>query len=257
MKVDYISDIHLDFWMKKSSISEVCDMLEISGGELLIIAGDLGHIFGQNTAFLYYLNKLYHDIVFVHGNHDLYNVHKDSTKTTKVRINALKSFCNTVGIHFLDGETVEINGVKIGGTCSFWDDSFYQMLTGTILSQENMVYLYKKSLNDARFIRDFDPVKFQKEQFGKLSSIDPVDIMVTHYAPVIPPNLKREYATSHITTFYYADKRSEVVRIDPKFWIFGHTHDKMEFNYNNTTFLCNPVGYPMENKYTKMESFQI
>ena len=35
---------------------------------------------------------------------------------------------------------------------------------------------------------------------------------------------------------------------DIKFWIYGHTHDFTNRNLGNINFICNPLGYPFENK---------
>jgi len=31
-----------------------------------------------------------------------------------------------------------------------------------------------------------------------------------------------------------------------RYWIFGHTHDRTEFEENSVRCLCNPMGYPNE-----------
>jgi len=45
-----------------------------------------------------------------------------------------------------------------------------------------------------------------------------------------------------------------------KYWVFGHTHDAIEYEMENVKFLCNPLGYPNESQYgdnIKMKSFEV
>jgi len=45
-----------------------------------------------------------------------------------------------------------------------------------------------------------------------------------------------------------------------KYWVFGHTHDPIEYKIEGVDFLCNPLGYPNESNYgdsIKMKSFVI
>jgi predicted phosphodiesterase len=45
-----------------------------------------------------------------------------------------------------------------------------------------------------------------------------------------------------------------------KYWVFGHTHDPIEYEIDNVKFLCNPLGYPNESGYGEnitMKNFEI
>jgi len=45
-----------------------------------------------------------------------------------------------------------------------------------------------------------------------------------------------------------------------KYWVFGHTHDAVEYGIEDVKFLCNPLGYPNESEYgdnINMKSFEI
>ena len=70
--------------------------------------------------------------------------------------------------------------------------------------------------------------------------------MVTHYLPTVPYGMKPTYATERGTTFYMFDGEKDIERISPKFWLFGHSHDKYDFIHKDVRFLCNPFGYPGE-----------
>lgn len=42
-----------------------------------------------------------------------------------------------------------------------------------------------------------------------------------------------------------------------KYWIFGHTHEQIEYSEHNVKCLCNPFGYPKELNNIKIGSFDI
>lgn len=295
MKIDYISDVHLDFWVKEKNplndkiqkqIETFCFMTNIkkeTAGDVLIIAGDLGHYYAQDTTFLIYLKEIYKHIILVNGNHDMYLVSKGQQEkylyNSMNRILEMKRFCNENDIHYLDGNVVVIDGYKFAGCGMSWDDSYFQKIKGYKPSRNELTELFNNTMNDPKLIyggsdniriptayggsyfkSSFNPFDFFEKENSKLKNIndfDDIDVMVSHYSPIAPPTMKMKYAMDPISTFYYFDGKSDVERISPKYWIFGHTHDKYNFEYKQTTFLCNPIGYPGENNYTVVESFEI
>jgi predicted phosphodiesterase len=101
----------------------------------------------------------------------------------------------------------------------------------------------------------WNPFKYFESEYDKLTKLPKVDIMVSHYSPIVPiDDMPREYAKSPVSTFYYFDGKSELERIDPDYWIFGHTHDEYDFQCEGTTLLCNPVGYPGEGLGTQVKT---
>ena len=79
MQFDYVSDTHIDFHCKQYSITHknfhsdieryVNSLLPSSPSDTLIIAGDIGHRFEQDSYFLLKLRETYKDILIVPGNH--------------------------------------------------------------------------------------------------------------------------------------------------------------------------------------------
>ena len=78
MKIDILSDLHFDnyFYNKYSKddvikfYSQIIDFKNC--GDVLVIAGDLGHNNHQNIKILKILKEFYKNIVCVLGNHDYY-----------------------------------------------------------------------------------------------------------------------------------------------------------------------------------------
>ena len=80
MKIDILSDLHFDnyFYNKYSKddvikfYSQIIDFNNC--GDVLVIAGDLGHNNHQNIKILKILKEFYKNIVCVLGNHDYINI---------------------------------------------------------------------------------------------------------------------------------------------------------------------------------------
>jgi len=287
MKVEYISDLHLDFWIKEhnrsikleSLIKQFCKSLELFGADVLIIAGDLGHYYVQDSLFLKYVKSIYKDVIIVNGNHDRYLV-SNSTKSkyklnSENRITEIKSFCRSNSIHYLDGDIISINGIKFGGVGMSWDKSFIEQLYARDVSKHEVLTLFRNTMNDSHNIYNkqneayfmkhysnsqvsrFDPLDFYESELNKLKNIKDVDVIITHYGPCLPPNMSLEYANSNISTFFYFDGSKEIERINAKYWIHGHTHARADYVNKKTRILVNPLGYPGENSFSSVRSFEL
>src|SRR5689334_17321488 len=92
---DLISDLHLDFWLKRTARGTkeqqrehqkeidafVSSLLPRTVSEVLVIAGDLGHSNEMNFEVLQSLKHVYPYIVLVAGNHDYYLVGQTQLQT--------------------------------------------------------------------------------------------------------------------------------------------------------------------------------
>ena len=294
MKVDFISDVHLDFWIRElnpqnrkmdSQINTFISTIlpnRSNAGDVLIIAGDLGHYFSQDSKFLLALKEIYKHIILVAGNHDLYLISTAQENKylhdSNNRILEMKRFCKENDIHYLDGNTIVIDGYKFAGCGMSWDETHYFSMIENA-TRSDVTELFNEVMNDSRlifggkpnyrqtgmyggykFVSSFNPYEYFKKELSKLDKIDEndlIDVMVTHYAPHKPIGMREKYEFSLSSTFYYFDGGELINRLKPKFWIFGHTHDNYDYTYKNTHFKCNPLGYPGENTYNVIKSFEI
>jgi Icc-related predicted phosphoesterase len=291
LNIDYISDIHLDFWIseqdtnspkfKKRLEAFVKIILPETPSTVLILAGDQGHYFKQDKEFLLELLKTYTKILLVPGNHDMYLVSKKAQNKYKLesqnRIDEVKEFCyDTPGLYYLDGKVVEIDGFSFGGLGMWHDDSYGKLLGYSsdevyenwkqVMNDSNLIfkdsksnYSYDYGYGSREKVVSFDPrIKF-KEEMKKLKDIEEVlspDVMITHYGPIIPPNLADDY--KNITTsHYYFDGSNFIFNNKPKLWIHGHTHTQYNFMYRDTNIVTNPLGYPSENTYTTIKTIEL
>jgi len=284
MKIAFSSDTHIDFWVPAKLNSHtlmtaiekfVDETLVPKPADILIFAGDNSHYNEQNRLMLQYIadKQMYKKIFVTFGNHDMYIVSNSQRKKYDYswdKVEELKEICENIDtVEFLDGNIVEVDGVKIGGCGLWYDGSYAKNVFG--YNDTRILQLWKDTMNDANLIigKDknvhglngvqgmysygktksytFDPdLFFQQEKEKLMKIVYDCDIFISHIGPVVPPTIRTEYKTP-TTGFYYFDGEHILWNEKaPKVWFSGHTHDKTEFKINNTWLMCNPLGYKSE-----------
>lgn len=277
MKIDFTSDLHLDFVLgdkgqhakNRSKLIPIKMGFKGTDADMLIIAGDLGHYNKQNIEFLKLMADNYLHVIFTHGNHDLYLINEDE----KLRyggdsfnrlIELRKAVDKMDNVYYLDGDMVEINGVKIASG-SLWYDYSYGLKRG-LQAWQIQKYFIEES-NDCNMIMKpkihtphvydhfskpktfIDNLEYAAQQKAKLLKVvkegDP-DVIVSH----IPPDHELCEGTSKIKenplyagSLYSTDTSEFDPYIHGKTWIFGHIHNVVQKRKRNCQFLAAPFGY--------------
>ena len=272
MTIDILSDIHLDFYFKSPMVKdeEVKNLFShiftikhtATPADVLIIAGDIGHDNQQNINVLKRIKKLfkYQHILCVLGNHDYYLVDSFSKRYYKNksldRVSEMRALINDIeGMYCLDGNIVEIEGIRFGGCDSWYDGEYITKNFDNTCSMWNVPkdsyyidQLWQNSLNDANYIENFDWQQTAIDEKKKLDKIyKDVDVMITHVNPSLDPNHTFElYRESELTGFFTFNGEKYLRDGSMKYWIFGHTHNETEYEVGNTHCIANPMGYPAE-----------
>lgn len=283
MKIAYASDLHVDFWINELNFlnprfknlvdSYIENILRPPEADILIIAGDIGHYNKQNIEVLNKLGEYYKNIVVTFGNHDLYMISKTIQSNYDYnsfnRLSEFKQMCTENGIHFLDGDNIVIDGVRIAGGGMWYD------IDGDISG-------WKSSTNDAVYIMEhkplsneyqgmygalipnhntgFDCEKFYKNEVKKLENISECDVFVSHVIPVkLPPSLlpKSNRLNNRYRMMYESDNLELLKKIKAKYCIFGHSHTLYNNTYENINFLSSCIGYKSEKLNHKIEVFNV
>ena len=156
-------------------------------------------------------------------------------------------------IFCLDGDVVEIEGVKFGGAMGWYDYAHVQEYFPTTTKQD-LNTQWKDCNNDNRYIysnilNHFEDMNsIEKPKLDKV--FDKCDITVTH----INPSYKNEhifdgYIGDKINSFFTSNGHKYLINGSMKYWIFGHTHDMIDYEFEGVKCICNPFGYPSENDY--------
>lgn len=288
MKIDYISDLHLDMWVRNfnemapKSVDGMNTLFELfdvpNRGEVLIVAGDIGHYNIQDVFFLKHVSKLYNHVFFVRGNHDMYLISNNAISqfqgNSQNRIDNMKELVsNIANVHYLDGDVFEYKGIKFAGVGMSWDDTYFNEIN-TDRDSSVMMGLYNHFMSDAtrifenvsrindfsynaRYISRFDPLKYFIKEKAKLDNIKEADVIITHYAPLCSDNVSPEYRGDDITTFFQFNGIETIERLKPKLWVYGHMHGQHSMKYDDTTVVRNGLGYPKEFPMQMIMSFEI
>ena len=187
MLIDCISDLH-------------GYQPQLSGGDLLIIAGDLTarDMATEHAKYCHWqYDQMYEKIIFIAGNHDGY---------IEKRPDLYIDGCDNKGkIAYLQDSGIEYKGLKIWG--SPWTPTFY----------------------DWHFMKDRG--KAIQEKWDLIP--EDIDILITHGPPygildkVKYPNDQGDFAGCE-------ELRKAIERIQPRLHVFGHIHE----GYGQMTLKC-------------------
>ena len=274
LKIDILSDTHFDnyFYGKYTNydvINFYSQIIDFNNcGDVLVIAGDIGHNNIQNIKILKLLKQYYKNIICVLGNHDYYLLGKENKlqfKNSFERVENMRDLINCEsGMYCLDGWIVEIDGIKFGG-CDGWynDGYFFRQYPTETFTRKSTNVMWRNIMNDAEFIygvENFDDI-FQIERPKIEKVFKECDVMITH----INPSAKNEHINIRFqnnpsNVFFCFEGEKYLKNGNMKYWIFGHTHEELEYIEHNVHCICNPLGYFNESgngKFVNIRSIEI
>lgn len=235
MKIDYISDLHTDFYSE--DINALHNLY--SDGDILLVAGDLGNTNISSLIALNVMREHYEKIAIVLGNHDLYGQTND-------RVRFITDECHALGIHLLNYNTVDFGDIVIGGGSCWCDFSYSNRHI------DYSLYDYRANINDLHKIDytyfNYNVPAFAVKHNRMFSDLEPIsDVLLSHFGgkrETIAPWYQQDTNTDY---FYWNGEHIQ------KPWVFGHQHTPYQAN----NIYVNPVGYPAEFNERKVQSFEI
>jgi len=248
MKIDYISDLHLDFHIpvyletwKSKTFAFLTSLLPEQKGEVLVVAGDLSHYNRQSFFILEFFSSVYDHVLFVLGNHDYYLIpgeqqikyQQDSKKREADLLERIQAISNITHLSYFGQFTYK--DVTFGGATSWYS-----------LQTEKERNFFYNSLNDSRLIKGLDIAATHKIEMQAFESLDNVDVIITHVPPIKIDS--HDYFGSSDCFL------NELPSTSAKLYIFGHSHEQNVYEKKDATFCINALGYPRENLAPKIRS---
>ncbi len=247
LRVDVASDLHVDFFpATPREYAKV--VLPKDPSQVLVIAGDLGHSNEQAAQTVKAMQEIggYGHVLVVFGNHDMYLMaesrqYEDSWERLTELRGLLESVPNT---KVLDGDVIELDGLRFGGT-GMWYDMSFGLERGC--PREELISLWHGTNSDSQFIRwgEIDMDSYMSEQRQKLDAIvGDLDVVITH----VGPDWRRAspaYQNELSTAFFYFDGQDELKRVRGT-WLFGHTHERSDAVVGSCRLVNAALGYPWE-----------
>lgn len=271
MTIDILSDLHFNvYYQVKMGNKEATEVLKTmydpvilnnrtrEAGDVLIIAGDIGHDNKQNIQFLkIFLKEYYKHIVCVLGNHDYYLINRiaqdDYDLNSFNRAKEMRDLINAEdNMYCLDGNIVEIDGVKFGGCASSYSNAYSKAYFPLADNHKANNEMWRNCMYDSKMmfgVENYDDI--YKIELPKIeAAYKECDVMITHVNPsFLHEHMAPSYENDRFNIFFTFNGHKFMEAGSMKYWIFGHTHDRLEYTHNGVKCICNPFGYPSESMY--------
>lgn len=235
MKIQYCSDLHLEFPENKKFILE---NPIIPVGDILILAGDIVPftIMDLHEDFFDYVSKNFKVTLWIPGNHEYYyyeRTDKFGTIDIKIREN----------VFLVNNIVKEIENVKIICT-TLWSE----IPPGKEWLIQNSMSDFKviKPNKSAFLAQDYN--QLHKESVYFLNKVlkhesDKNYIVVSHHVPTFL-NYPPKYIDSKINVAFASEQSVLIESYKIDHWIFGHHHCNMpDFSIGKTIMNTNQLGY--------------
>lgn len=253
MRLLIMSDLHNDI---ASMPVEVDGRRIDADADVIVLAGDIHE--GVHSPMWARENFPDKPIILVAGNHEFYG------KFWKRNVRKIREKSQDLGIHFLENDSVTIDGVRFLG-CTLWTDF---MLDGeekraiSMIEAERRMNDYRRILLDRTPGTNADFRQFKGKHLvpvlTRLRHQESVDwlehelqnsdagvlertVVVTHHAP--HSNSIPDQFQGHILSPAYASNLSRLMGYAP-LWIHGHIHERRDYRLGDTRVVSNPRGYP-------------
>ncbi len=234
MRIQYISDIHLEFYQT------LPDNLVVSGAKILCLAGDIGYPYSAiYEQFLCKVNRDFEKVFLITGNHEYYSAKGNRHHTMEEieeRIKQIIRDLDLKNITYLDNDYEDYEGFRFVGSTLWSKCDNGEGINDFRIIKEMSVVLYNELHEVSRY--------FLESEIVTESSL-PV-IVITHYLPSYRL-IADQYMNNKAINMFFASDSDDLFVPTIKCWIYGHTHTGSEKELNGIKFVCNPVGYPGEN----------
>lgn len=246
MKIQIVSDLHLEFCDINIQNVDDTDVLILSG-DILVIEKLKRPVAGQ--PYLDFLKRVtfqFPHVIYVAGNHEFYSSGKFFQGVDDLR-EICRQFPN---LYFLERDTVTINDILFVGGTLWTDCNKYDPLT--MLHLQSMMNDYRATINDKNGyipIKTKDTCERHKMTLDYIMQVldmnkDKKCVVVTHHTPSFQ-SMHPMYANDQIMNGGYHSELSEYILDRPqiKLWTHGHTHNSFDYMIGSTRVVCNPRGY--------------
>lgn len=249
MKLQLVSDLHLES-IEKAFFGE--RLIQANpDADLLVLAGDIA----SGVRALELFKDWPVPVLFVAGNHEFYGLEVQRTKQQ------LRSYTKGGNVTVLDNASVEFGGVRFLGA-TLWTD---YRIPSDIPQTELMAF------SDENY-PDHGHIRFGNEKFSSKHALAEHNksvlwlerelarpyagktVVISHHAPH-GKSVHPRFADSPMNASFVSDLNSLVEQTD--FWLHGHVHDTMAYQYERCRIFANPRGYALNLRQTdQLENIQ-
>lgn len=220
MKLQFLSDLHLEVYKRPFPIEPVAPYLAL--------IGDICTAYHPNLIpFLERCGSLYEQVLYIPGNHEYYG-------HTLTDVNAyLSDVCQELNITYLPNNMTHIDDIQIVG-CTLWSEP-----TPEAFGRKNKNY-WLKDFSREDMIQEHQRHVYTLKQALRTNQ---KTLFLTHYAPLVAMNGIYQHfpSTSMFTTPLNSLFQPPLVA-----WLCGHVHQNLTIYENSIPCISNCFGYPNE-----------
>lgn len=245
MKIGFISDLHYDLNAKNPPnqyIDILCEIIKENQLEILILCGDISEHYTLTLYFVELLErKSKSKVYFIPGNHDYFSEkrHKNTWETYYIFARHPQSLLESP---LKLNDEYSIIGHSAWYNHSFQSESYTPeeaekgIIKGNPIGSKKFINWKESDKNVSSHFSKIIENDFKKSKTSKY-------ILVTHMLTnfniamdtILPPLLYAYGGTDDLQPLF------ESYNITHS--IMGHLHERIEFEENNTTFVCCSLGY--------------
>jgi predicted phosphodiesterase len=241
LRFQIASDLHLEM-LSRFPGYRVIDPAH--GADALILAGDIH----SHTHAIGMFSDWPVPVFYVHGNHEAYQAHYYGVTAEIARVAA------DAGVQYLERNAIELQGVRILGTC-LWTDYALDGHATTAMREA------QRCIRDHSVIRVGDGRLFTPQiartehlksrawlQQQLASPFNGKTVVVTHHGPH-RNSVHERYAGDVLNAAFASDLTLLVERAD--LWVHGHVHDTFDYKVGKCRVVTNPRGYASNRGYAE------
>lgn len=237
MKIHLLNDLHLEF-----SGGKFAGYVPPVDADVVVLAGDinpgvLGLMWAAETFVV--------PVISLAGNHEFYGKRRLHKHYDKMHDKAAK-----LGIHFLQNESIVIDGVRFLVATLWTDFSLMGNQPLAMIEAQGTMNDYKLILQNNRNSATLMPstvlhehnvsMEFLTEELNK--DFDGPTVVATHHAPSEQSCLP-DFRGNPLNHCYATNLERFVEAFDIALWVHGHIHCSQDYMIGDTRVVCNPRGY--------------
>lgn len=244
MRLLILSDLHLEMWRENAPA------IDLSGRpDAVILAGDIDT--GSNAIGWAARTFGALPVLYVHGNHEGYG-HQLEQMQMDVRAACAKENAAGANIRLLDGDAVELHGVRFLGA-TLWTDFLLfgeDRLEEALSAAQAYMPDYQRIStggDEPRLLCAEDTAALHARHRDWLSAqlaqpFDGATVVITHMAPSMR-SVEERFATNLGSPAFASQLDALVAQAD--LWVHGHMHASHDYRIKQCRVVCNPCGYQM------------
>ena len=248
MKVQYCSDLHLEFGYNKAFLQAHPLKAE---GEVLLLAGDIIPFAAMDRAnwFFDFVSDQFETTYWVPGNHEYYRstISGDLTLNKKIRENVF-----LVNNHALIHQNVKFIFSTLWSEISpAYEQEIQQSMSDFSLIKFGQERFTSFRFNEAHHAcRKFVSGELEQKETEKV-------VVVTHHVPTLM-NYPPKYRGSSLNEAFAVELYDLIEHSNAEYWIYGHHHQSVgDFEIGNTILTTNQLGYVEYNEHQDFSAGRI